>query len=275
MTMEYENLPALLTRAGNRLIEARTSGELLEAKRLAEAALHYAKVTKAANDTHADCLRIIARAEIRMANEIDRGQATGEVATVKEHPHGLVRTPDKPPATFADLGISRQRVAEFRQVRDAGEAAVEAAIADDISRGVTPTKTSIQNHIRGTFGTGENEWYTPAEYIEAARTVLGTIDLDPASSAQAQRVVRADKYFTREDDGLAHPWHGRVWLNPPYAQPLMSSFVSKMIAELKAGNVISAIMLTHKATLKRWLSHHIVYSGMALMEIGSRQLLKK
>ena len=55
-----ENLPALIDRAGQRLLGARTSGEVLEAKYIAEAALHYARVTKAANDTQADCLRIIA-----------------------------------------------------------------------------------------------------------------------------------------------------------------------------------------------------------------------
>lgn len=51
-----ENLPGLLARAGQRLLDARTSAEVLEAKKLAEAALHYAKVTKAANETHADCI---------------------------------------------------------------------------------------------------------------------------------------------------------------------------------------------------------------------------
>src|SRR5258705_279177 len=39
---------------------------------------------------------------------------------------------------------------------------------------------------RGTEGTGENEWFTPAQYIERARTVLGAIDLDPASNPIAQ-----------------------------------------------------------------------------------------
>jgi len=42
--------------------------------------------------------------------------------------------------------------------------------------------------VRGTEGTGENEWYTPAKYIEAVHQVLGTIDTDPASSALAREL---------------------------------------------------------------------------------------
>jgi phage N-6-adenine-methyltransferase len=117
--------------------------------------------------------------------------------------------------------------------------------------------------IRGTQGTGENEWFTPAEYIELARTVLGDIDLDPASSDEAQRIVQAAQYFTREDDGLEHEWHGRVWLNPPYAQPYIANFASKMVAELRAGRVDAAIMLTHNYTDTAWF-HELVSEAAAI-----------
>jgi hypothetical protein len=63
---DADSLPTLLSRAGQRLLYARTSAQVLEAKKIAELALHYAKVTNAANETHADCLRIITRAEMRM-----------------------------------------------------------------------------------------------------------------------------------------------------------------------------------------------------------------
>lgn len=56
-----------------------------------------------------------------------------------------------------------------------------------------------------------DEWLTPPEILRP----LGRFDLDPCAS-----VVRpwptADKHFTVRDNGLALPWFGRVWLNPPY-----------------------------------------------------------
>lgn len=105
---------------------------------------------------------------------------------------------------------------------------------------------------KGASGTGENEWYTPKRYVDLARSVLGAIDLDPASSPVAQRTVEAAEYFTVEDDGLAKEWHGRVWLNPPYAQPAIAHFVEKMVAEVSAGRVTEAVMLTHNYTDTAW-----------------------
>jgi len=113
----------------------------------------------------------------------------------------------------------------------------------------------VLDNVRGTTGTGENEWFTPAEFIERAREVLGTIDLDPATHPRAQEIVRAARYFTKQDDGLALEWHGRVWLNPPYAQPLIAQFTGKMVDERLAGRVTAAIMLTHNYTDTAWFQN--------------------
>lgn len=110
-------------------------------------------------------------------------------------------------------------------------------------------------HNHRAQGTSENEWYTPPEYIEAAREVFGAIDLDPASSAEAQKVVKAAEFFTQESSGLTKPWHGRVWLNPPYAQPAIQQFVEKLVLEVTERRVERAILLTHNYTDTGWFHH--------------------
>jgi phage N-6-adenine-methyltransferase len=114
-----------------------------------------------------------------------------------------------------------------------------------------------QSDQRGASGTGENEWFTPAEHIERARLVLGAIDLDPATHKKAQETVRAERWFTKATNGLEQEWIGRIWLNPPYAQPHIADFVSKMVNERKAGRVTAAIMLTHNYTDTAWFHEAI------------------
>lgn len=111
---------------------------------------------------------------------------------------------------------------------------------------------SREPHNHRAQGTGQNEWYTPHEYIEAARRVMGSIDLDPATSFEAQESIQATTIFTREDDGLAQNWHGNVWLNPPYSQPDIQWFAEKMVAEVDAGRVHQAVVLTHNYTDTAW-----------------------
>lgn len=97
-----------------------------------------------------------------------------------------------------------------------------------------------------------SEWYTPARYIEAARAAMGGIDLDPASCAEANRVVQAAAYFDRSADGLSREWWGRVWLNPPYSGEggkrqlgLAGKWATKLLAEYRAGRVEQAVMLVN------------------------------
>lgn len=113
--------------------------------------------------------------------------------------------------------------------------------------------TAFNNHaISDTPGYDGDEWYTPAEYIEAARRVMGDIDLDPASCESAQDVIGAGVYYTKEDNGLARSWFGRVWLNPPYSMPLIKDFVTTIIDEYESGRVSEAIVLTNNSSDTSW-----------------------
>lgn len=110
-----------------------------------------------------------------------------------------------------------------------------------------------KDHNHRAQGTGQNEWYTPSQYLEAAREVMGGIEFDPASSDVAQETVQAERYFTIKDDALSKQWEAAsVWLNPPYSQPEIANFIGKLVAELTSGNVRSAILLTHNYTDTGW-----------------------
>jgi len=125
-----------------------------------------------------------------------------------------------------------------------------------------PEAERTNQQFRTSFS-GENEWYTPAKYIESARKVLGEIDLDPASSEHAQKTVLAQKYFTKETDGLSQKWAGKIWLNPPYSQPLIYQFIEKLITECNQKNIASAIALTHNYTDTAWF--HLAESEASLI----------
>lgn len=99
---------------------------------------------------------------------------------------------------------------------------------------------------------GQTEWFTPTAIVEAARTAMGGIDLDPASCLEANRVVNAAQIYIADDDGLTQRWKGRVWLNPPYATHVVSAFASKLIEHLVSGEVEQAIVLVNNATETTW-----------------------
>lgn len=71
---------------------------------------------------------------------------------------------------------------------------------------------------------GHDEWLTPPHILQA----LGPFDLDPCSPIKRPWPT-ASEHYTVEDDGLARPWHGRVWLNPPFGREAIK-WLRRMVA---------------------------------------------
>lgn len=60
----------------------------------------------------------------------------------------------------------------------------------------------------------KDEWLTPPEIIKA----LGSFALDPCSPGDRRPWDTASIHYDIHVNGLAKPWEGRVWLNPPYGR---------------------------------------------------------
>jgi hypothetical protein len=150
-------------------------------------------------------------------------------------------------AAEAMTGISNQQVSRWRSKLKDEEAYKQTLYGAAYRKMISEAAV---NHLA--MGSGENEWYTPPEYIEMARDVMGSIDLDPATCHEANETVKAEQIFTAEDDGLAQRWEGNVWLNPPYSRDLMPAFVGKLCDSYADGFVEQAVLVSHNNTDTQW-----------------------
>lgn len=106
-----------------------------------------------------------------------------------------------------------------------------------------------------------DHWYTPKAVIDAARQVLGHIDLDPATSVKANvrgKWKAADRIYTEKPepgsdgvDGLKQPWAGRVWCNPPYNR-LTKEFVEKAWDAYRNNSVTAILLLNRLHVVQPW-----------------------
>ena len=132
---------------------------------------------------------------------------------------------------------------------------------------------------------GNFEYYTPQEYPDAARLVMGGITLDPASSKIANKRILADYYFN--EDGLNKTWFGNVWMNHPFSKgekacpadktkckkkgcvdrghhitediPSNADWINKLVNSYEDGDIEAACCITFAATSEAWFRPLLEY----------------
>ena len=201
----------------------------------------------------------------RMMKEIPKASGRPEIIVTKDKN----KTPKS--ETIRELGFTPKQTAQFQQMADHEpqvlEAIAEARERDDIvSRADVMRKIETVKKPHVTNNSKDDEWYTPAKYIESAREVLGRIDLDPASNDFANKTVKADRYFTEESNGLEQEWSGNIWMNPPYLvnNATETAWFEKMISKASA-------IVFHKGRIrfvKRDGEHGAPLQGQAFIYYG-------
>jgi len=196
---------------------------------------------KAKADEEAAATRAAKRAKDEATRAIAKEQARVAAAAKAEAEARSKSEDDKARVAIRQAGAADRAAKAAEKSAKSNDKKAEKAKA-----GNPATSTA---HVAN--NSGENEWYTPAIYIKAARLVLGGIDLDPASSDIANATVGAERIFTAENDGLAQEWPiGRIWCNPPYSKGLIEPFATRLAQAARDGSQV--IVLVNNATETAW-----------------------
>ena len=216
-------------------------------------------------------------AEVRIGElmaKVPKATATsGNQYTGKWKNDTAVDNPKPKSEIIKEAGFTTKQVERF-QTLAAHPKAVEQAKAVAREEGNIVTRQAVFNEIKKPHvsnNSGDNEWFTPSEYIEAARSVMGCIDLDPASNDYANQTVKAHHYYTQERNGLEQEWWGNIWMNPPYSTGLVKAFVDKLISS----NFNQAIVLVNNATETEWFRKMIDNASAFVFPSGRIRFEKK
>lgn len=105
-----------------------------------------------------------------------------------------------------------------------------------------------------------NEYATPPEIWRPLSRAVGGFDLDPASGAESTPI--APERFTKEDDGLTQPWHGDVFLNPPWSTngdaSAKEDWLRKVRNEVSRDAVDTVVVLLPSDTSTQWFHEHVM-----------------
>lgn len=258
---------AKLSETMRALAAARTLDDVLDIRDQAEALRAYVKASGEGLDAANAASEIKLRAE-RKAGKILAGIEKNKGGRPAEKTAGTM--PEVSAPLLAELGVKEDQSRRWQKEASVDDQTFEDYLASCREEQREITQAGLLNIAKGchvSANSGENEWYTPQEYIEAAREVMGSIDLDPASCETAQANVKARRFFTVDDDGLSRKWDGNVWLNPPYGKDVIGLFACKVVDESRRFE--QAVVLVNNATDTAWF-HQLASVASAVCFIRGR-----
>lgn len=242
---------ARISEAMTALSAAKTLDDVLQIRDQAEALRVYIKAASDSLEAANAAAEIKLRAE-RKAGEILAAMDKHKGGRPSETGNSVLPVSGE---SLEDLGIDKMQSSRWQRASRVEPDEFEAYLRECQANGREVTQAGLLKLANGAHvgnNSGNSEWYTPKEYVDAVHEVIGFIDTDPCSCEAANEVVRAETYYSAEQDGLQQEWHGCVYVNPPYGDGTVEEFAVKLLLELEAGRATQAIFLVNNCTETRW-----------------------
>lgn len=110
---------------------------------------------------------------------------------------------------------------------------------------------------------GSDEHDTPVDFFAPIAEAVDGFDLDPSASETSDL---ADRNVTKDEDGLSIPWHGDVWLNPPYSE--VADWLEYAKRQYEHGNADRIVSLVFARTGTRWWHDHAASADLRCLVKG-------
>lgn len=179
---------------------------------------------------------------------------------------GVTVTPLVTTADLAEeIGMSESSIKQRKQIANDIEPDIKDLVRNspiansttkllELARTAPDEQAAVADRMLVHYSSATPEWYSPPSVIERTVELLGTIDLDPCSNDKDNPRVPAGQHYTKDDDGLAQTWSGRVYMNPPYGREI-SDWIEHLVEQYEAGEVLSAVALVPSRTDTEWFHH--------------------
>lgn len=125
----------------------------------------------------------------------------------------------------------------------------------------TPEATDVDDKPHGWTS---DKWATPWPVLRDLEAKYGAFDLDPCCEPHT---AKAPTFYTIEDNGLAKPWFGNVYVNPPFSD--VRPWCERAIEATSTSEAKLVVMLLPCATDTGWF-HEVVWPHAELHFIRGR-----
>ena len=110
--------------------------------------------------------------------------------------------------------------------------------------GVT-ARRNVRRPVNIHFSSATDLWSTPQDLFDKLDREFG-FTLDVCATTENAKCTR---FYTKAEDGLAQPWTGVCWMNPPYGRTI-GNWMAKARKAAKSGATVVALVPARTDT--RW-----------------------